>query len=410
MSTVTAPVGSPPAVTSEVPLTLADTVRANIRQYGMLLALVLIVAIFQVASGGIILAPQNVTNLVLQNSYIVLMALGMLLIIVVGHIDLSVGSVAAFTGAVAAVLMVNLKMDPLLASAITLGIGVAIGAWHGYWVAYLKVPSFIATLAGMLLFRGLTLVMLQGQPIGPFPEQFRALASGFVPDLLGTVMFMGEKIHLFTVALGALLCAGLVALDIRDRREQQKYGFSVPSPTMFLVKNVTLVGAIMFLTWRLAAYEGYPIVLIVMLLLTAVYWFVTLRTTLGRRIFAVGGNAKAAMLSGVSTSRYVFFTFVSMGALSALGGLVVAARLNSSTPKAGTGFELDVIASCFIGGASAYGGVGGVIGAVIGAFVMGVLNNGMSIQGVSIDWQQAVKGLVLLAAVFFDVRGRSREG
>jgi len=172
-------------------------------------------------------------------------------------------------------------------------------------------------------------------------------------------MFMGEKIHLFTVALGALLCAGLVALDVRDRREQQKYGFSVPSPTMFLVKNVTLVGAIMFLTWRLAAYEGYPIVLIVMLLLTAVYWFVTVRTTLGRRIFAVGGNAKAAMLSGVSTSRYVFFTFVSMGALSALGGLVVAARLNSSTPKAGTGFELDVIASCFIGGASAYGGVGG---------------------------------------------------
>jgi putative multiple sugar transport system permease protein len=166
----------------------------------------------------------------------------------------------------------------------------------------------------------------------------------------------------------------------------------------------------MFLTWRLAAYSGYPIVLIVMLVLTAIYWFITLRTTLGRRIFAVGGNAKAAMLSGVNTSRYVFLTFVSMGLLSALGGLIVAARLNSSTPKAGTGFELDVIAACFIGGASAYGGVGTVIGAVIGAFVMGVLNNGMSIMSISVDWQMAVKGLVLLAAVFFDVRGRSREG
>jgi len=410
MSTVFEPGSAPTEITAETPLTLAATLRANVRQYGMLLALVLIVAIFQAWSGGIILAPQNVTNLILQNSYIVIMALGMLLIIVVGHIDLSVGSVAAFTGAVAAVLMVNLKVDPFLASAITIVVGGFIGAFHGYWVAYLKVPSFIVTLAGMLLFRGLTLVMLQGQPVGPFPEGFRALASGFLPNPFGTVDILGETIHVTTVVLGALMCVGLVALDIRDRREQQKYGFSVSSRTLFLVKNFALVATVMFLTWRLAAYSGYPIVLIVMLLLTAIYWFITLRTTLGRRIFAVGGNAKAAMLSGVNTSRYVFLTFVSMGLLSALGGLIVAARLNSSTPKAGTGFELDVIAACFIGGASAYGGVGTVIGAVIGAFVMGVLNNGMSIMSISVDWQMAVKGLVLLAAVFFDVRGRSREG
>jgi putative multiple sugar transport system permease protein len=410
MSTVFQPGAAPNEAGGEVPLTLVGTLRANVRQYGMLVALVLIVAIFQAWSGGIILAPQNVTNLVLQNSYIVIMALGMLLIIVVGHIDLSVGSVAAFTGAVAAVLMVNLKVEPLLAAALTLTVGGFIGAFQGYWVAYLKVPSFIVTLAGMLLFRGLTLVMLQGQPVGPFPEGFRALASGFIPNFLGTLDIMGEKVHITTMALGALICVGLVALDIRDRREQQKYGFSVSSPMLFIVKNLLIVGTVMFLSWRLAAYSGYPVVLVVMLVLTAVYWFMTLRTTLGRRIFAVGGNAKAAMLSGVNTSRYVFFTFVSMGVLAALGGLIVAARLNSSTPKAGTGFELDVIAACFIGGASAYGGVGTVIGAVIGAFVMGVLNNGMSIMGISIDWQQAVKGLVLLAAVFFDVRGRSREG
>lgn len=410
MSTATGPIGPLGPGAAEGSLTLVATLRSNVRRYGMLLALVLIVAIFQAWSAGIILAPQNVTNLVLQNSYIVIMALGMLLIIVVGHIDLSVGSVAAFTGAVAAVLMVNLEMNPILASGITLLIGGLIGAFHGYWVAYLKVPSFIVTLAGMLLFRGLTLVMLQGQPVGPFPEGFRALASGFIPDPLGTMAFLGEEVHLTTIAVGALMCLGLVALDVRDRRELQKYGFAISSRMLFAVKNLMLVGSVMFLTWRLAAHSGYPIVLIVMLALTAVYWFITLRTTVGRRIFAVGGNAKAALLSGVNTSRYVFLTFVSMGLLSALGGLIVAARLNSSTPKAGAGFELDVIAACFIGGASAYGGVGAVIGAVIGAFVMGVLNNGMSIMGISVDWQQAVKGLVLLAAVYFDVRGRSREG
>lgn len=382
---------------------LTGLVRNNIRQYGMLVALIVIMLFFQVTTDGTLLRPLNITNLLLQNSYIVIMALGMLLVIVAGHIDLSVGSVAAFVGAISAVLMVENGVPFFLAVPICLVIGGLIGAWQGFWIAYMKIPAFIVTLAGMLVFRGLTLVMLQGRSIGPFPTEFQRLSSGFIPDLFGV-----QGTHVTSLLLGLLLSAVLVYLDVRARQNQQKFGVELAPLPLFVLKNAAITAAIMALCFLLASYRGLPNVLVLMFLLIAVYAFVTKRTVIGRRLYALGGNEKAARLSGVHTSRLTFYTFVNMGVLAALAGLVFAARLNSATPKAGDGFELDVIAACFIGGASASGGVGTVIGAVIGAFVMGVMNNGMSIVGVGVDWQQAIKGLVLLAAVFFDVYNKNK--
>jgi putative multiple sugar transport system permease protein len=385
--------------------------RGNVRQYGMLVALVVTVVFFQFTTDGTMLKPQNVTNVFLQNGYIIVMALGMLLIIVAGHIDLSVGSVAAFTGAIAAVMMVTYKIDPIIAGAAALLIGGAIGAWQGFWVAYMRIPSFIVTLSGMLLFRGLTLFMLQGQPVGPFPESFRAIASGFVPEPLGTIQdpLGPDMVRITTLILAGLLCAGLIFMDLSSRREQLKYGFQVSPFRQFVARSVVLTVAIMFLAYRLAAFFGLPVVLLLMLVLIAIYMFITGRTVIGRRIYAVGGNAKAATLSGVKTKRMVFLTFVNMGVLAALGGIVFAARINSATPKAGNGFELDVIAATFVGGASAYGGVGTVAGAVIGALFLGVLNIGMGLMGIGIDYQFSIKALVLLGAVFVDVRGKNKD-
>jgi putative multiple sugar transport system permease protein len=358
---------------------------------------------FQIRTEGILMKPVNITNLVLQNSYIIIMALGMLLIIVSGWIDLSVGSVAAFVGAIAGVLIVKNDVPYGLAIAICLGIGALIGAWQGYWVAYVKIPAFIVTLAGMLIFRGLTLVMVRGESIGPFPPGFQKLSSGFIPDF-----FQYEGFHITTILIGVLVSVLLIVLDVRTRRNQQKYGFEVTPFYFFVVKNIAMTAAVMGFCYLMASYKGIPNVLVILFPFVAVYAFLTNRTVIGRRIYALGGNEKAARLSGVNTPRLLFFTFVNMGALAALAGLIVAARLNSATPNAGEGFELDVIAACFIGGASASGGIGTIIGAVVGAFFIGVMNNGMSILGVGIDWQQAIKGFVLLIAVFFDVYNKNK--
>ncbi|WP_062112403.1 multiple monosaccharide ABC transporter permease [Aureimonas sp. AU40] len=376
----------------------------HIREYGMLMALVVIMAFFQFMTGGVLMRPLNLTNLILQNSYIVIMAIGMLLIIITGHIDLSVGSVAGFIGGLGAVLMVNYGFNGLTAAGIGLLVGAVIGAAQGYLVAYFKVPSFIVTLAGMLVFRGLTLKVLGSASIGPFPESFQKLSKGFIPDFLaGTA-----GLHMTTLLIGAVATAVLVILSIRKRAKQAKAGHLDEPMALFAGRNIFIAAAIMLITYLMASYNGFPNVLIVMALLIAVYGFMTTRTTAGRRIYAVGGNEKAAKLSGIRTERLTFFTFVNMGVLAALAGLIFAARLNSATPKAGVGFELDVIAACFIGGASAYGGVGKVMGAVVGAFIMGVMNNGMSIMGIGIDDQQVIKGLVLLAAVCFDVYNRNK--
>ena len=383
--------------------TLKRIFSENIRQYSMLIALIAIMIFFQVITDGALMKPLNLTNLVLQNSYVVILALGMLLVIVAGNIDLSVGSVAALTGAVAAVLIVNYDMNFAVAMVICLLIGAAIGTMQGYFVAYIKIPAFIVTLAGMLIFRGLTLVLLVGQSIGPFPPEFQALSSGFIPDVFG-----GDGLHMTSLVIGAIISALLVFLDFRARQNQKKYGFPVSPFLFFLLKNLIIVGAIMGLIYLLASYNGLPNVLIVLGLLIALYGFVTNRTVIGRRIYALGGNQKAAKLSGVNTERLTLYTFINMGVLAAVAGLIITARLNSATAKAGTGFELDAIAATFIGGASATGGIGTVFGAVIGAFIMGTLNNGMSILGVGIDWQQAIKGTVLLIAVFFDVYNKNK--
>ncbi|MBE2237125.1 MAG: sugar ABC transporter permease [Caldilineaceae bacterium] len=376
----------------------------NIRQYSMLIALVVIMVFFQIITDGALMKPLNLTNLVLQNSYVVILALGMLLVIVAGNIDLSVGSVAAFSGAIAAVLIVNYKLNSAVAVLVCLAVGALIGSMQGYFIAYIKIPSFIATLAGMLIFRGLTLVLLRGQSIGPFPGEFQALSSGFIPDIFGS-----GGLRITTLVIGAIISVILIYLDVRSRQNQKKYGFEVMPLYFFLIKNLVIAGAIMGLSYLLASYNGLPNVLIVLGVLIALYGFVTTRTVIGRRVYALGGNQKAAKLSGVNTERLTLYTFINMGILAAMAGLIITARLNSATAKAGTGFELDAIAATFIGGASATGGIGTVFGAVIGAFIMGTMNNGMSILGVGIDWQQAIKGSVLLIAVFFDVYNKNKS-
>ena len=384
--------------------TLSALFRSNIRQYGMLIALISIMIFFQYTTEGILLKPINITNLVLQNSYIIAMALGMLLIIVSGAIDLSVGSIAAFIGAIAAVLMVKLHVHWSITMLISLVIGALVGIFQGYWIAYLKIPSFIVTLAGMLIFRGLTLLTLQGEAVGPFPVEFQRLSTGFIPDI-----FHYEGLHITTLLLATIFSGMIIFLDFRSRKNQQKYNFEVTPFPFFVVKNIFIVGAVMWLSYLLASYKGYPNVLIVLFFLIAGYAFVANQSVVGRRIYAMGGNEKAARLSGVHTRRLLFGTFVNMGVLAALAGMIVAARLNTATPKAGDGFELDVIAAVFIGGASATGGIGTIIGAVVGAFLIGVMNNGMSIMGIGIDWQQAIKGFVLLLAVFFDVYNKNKS-
>ncbi|GLT12027.1 multiple monosaccharide ABC transporter permease [Sulfitobacter porphyrae] len=377
--------------------------KGHLREYGILIALVVIMAFFQVATGGILLKPVNLTNLILQNSYIVIMAVGMLLVIVCGHIDLSVGSVLGFIGALAAVMIVNWELPWLLAAVLCLIAGAAIGAAQGFWVAYFRIPSFIVTLAGMLVFKGLTLWLLAGQSVGPLPPEFRLISSGFVPDLFG-----GETLNLLSLFVGIAVAALLLWLAIRTRGRQMAAGSETEPFAFFAGRNALIFCALVYMSWLMADFRGLPNVFIVMALLIAVYSFLTSRTTFGRRIYAIGGNEKAASLSGINSKRLTFVTFANMGMLAALAGLVFAARLNTATPKAGVAFELDVIAAVFIGGASMSGGVGTVVGAVIGAFIMGVMNNGMSILGIGIDWQQVIKGLVLLAAVIFDVMNKQK--
>jgi len=379
------------------------SVGENLRDYGLMTALFVIMAFFEIVTNGTLLKPLNLTNLVLQNSYIVIMAMGMLLVIVAGHIDLSVGSTVGFVGAIAAVMMVQFEVNYIVAGLVCLVVGGAIGAAQGYWVAYFRIPSFIVTLAGMLVFKGLTLAVLQGQSVGPFAPTFQRLSSGFIPDgmQVGTL-------RIASLLLCVVVAAVLVGFNVRRRQKQLRHGLDDEGLGLFLVKNTAVAGLIIYFGYLMASYRGLPNVLVILAALVALYAFVTTRTTIGRRIYALGGNIKAAKLSGIRTERLTFLTFVNMGVLAGLAGLVFAARLNTATPKAGLGVELDVIAACFIGGASASGGVGKVMGAVIGALIMGVMNNGMSILGIGIDYQQVIKGLVLLAAVCLDVYNKNR--
>ena len=385
---------------------LRAVLQGNFRQYGMVAALAVIVILFQVWTSGILLKPLNVTNIVQQNGYILILAIGMVIVIISGHIDLSVGSIAGFVGAMSAVLMIKNDMPWPLAVALCLLLGALIGAWQGFWIAYVGIPSFIVTLAGMLVFRGATQYLLEGQSIAPFPRSFSQVSSGFLPEIGGG----GGLYHWPTVILGLFVMAAAVWQQVRQRRTQSRYGFDVSPLGWFVFKCAAIVAALAAFTLLLASYRGVPVVGIILAVAFVIYAFVMRSTVFGRQVYAVGGNEAAARLSGVKTKRVTFLVFVNMGVLSALAGLLFAARLNSATPQAGIGMELEAIAAAFIGGASASGGVGTVLGAIIGGFVLGVLNNGMSLIGIGSDVQQVIKGLVLLAAVGFDIYNKKKGG
>ncbi|TPI22544.1 MULTISPECIES: multiple monosaccharide ABC transporter permease [unclassified Mesorhizobium] len=409
------------------PRVAVSALTTNLREYGLIIALIVIMLFFQYTTSGTLFKPVNLSNLVQQNSFIIVMALGMLLVIVAGYIDLSVGSVAGFIGALAAMMMViwplGIFSNPLVVSIVCLIVGGLIGAAQGYWIAYHRIPSFIVTLAGMLIFRGICQALLGGgSSVGPLPDSFKALSSGFIPDVIGpltlipptvnaagkTIVGSGLTLHMTTIVLGLVAVLAYAYFGFRTRRKRERHGYEAEPFPLFVVKTLVGSALALFLVFQFASYRGLPVVLLVMGVLISLFVFVTKRMTIGRRIYAMGGNAKAAQLSGINTERLTLLVFINMGVLSALGGLIIAARLGQAVPAAGLGSELDVIAAVFIGGASAMGGVGQVIGAVVGGFIMGVMNNGMSIMGVNVDWQQVVKGLVLLGAVIFDVYNKNK--
>src|SRR4051812_37530809 len=369
----------------------------------MVIALAAILILFQVTTDGVLLRPLNLTNLLTQNSYILILAIGMVVVIIARHIDLSVGSVAAFVGAVAAIMMTKWDIPWPFAVLLCLALGAAIGAWHGFWVAYVGIPAFIVTLSSMLLFRGLTLVVLKGATVGDLPDGFEAMGNGFLPDI-------GPDTGLsnLTLVLAALLAIFLVYLEFRKRASAQRYNFEVAPAGLFVLKLVAIVVVLMVFAYLLAQYRGLPIVGLILFALIGIYGFIMQRTVIGRHVYAIGGNVDAATMSGVRTKRIDFLVMTNMGLLAALAGMVFTARLTAANPKAGVNFELDAIAAAFIGGAAVTGGVGTVVGAIIGGFVMGVLNNGMSLMGVGIDKQQTIKGLGLLGGVAFDVWNKKR--
>ncbi|MCI9235902.1 MAG: sugar ABC transporter permease [Anaerotruncus sp.] len=376
----------------------------------MLIALVVIMLLFQVlisaAGKGSLFAPANVTNLILQNSYVVILAVGMLLCILTGgNIDLSVGSVVALVGAIAGVMIVNHKMNVYLTIITCLLMGILIGAWQGFWIAYVRIPAFIVTLAGMMLWRGLALIVLDGLTISPFPDEYLRYFSSFLPGS------GAEKSLVFgvTLAVGAILCAVYVVQQLAERNKKARKNYELAPAGMLWGRLVLICAVAMALSFLLGKNKGIPVVLILLGVIVLVYSYYTQNTVPGRYLYAMGGNEKAAKLSGINTNRTLFFAYTNMGFLSAVAALVCIARFNSAAPSAGTNYELDAIGACYIGGASAYGGTGTIGGAVIGAIFMGVLNNGMSILGIDSNWQRAVKGLVLLAAVVFDVLSKKRS-
>jgi len=386
---------------------IGDIFKNNIRQYAMIIALLAIIILFQILTKGILLYPQNVANLILQNGYVIILAIGMMLCILTGgNIDLSVGSIVAFTGAIAGSLIIGMKMDVWLAVLITIVAGFIIGAWQGYWIAYIRVPPFIATLAGMLIFRGLTNAILRGLTLAPFPDSYLVLTAGFVNDIFN---FPDLKLNITSLVAGALIIIAYIFFSIKGRINKRKYNFEVTSLPLFILQILLISSVIMVFFYWLARYKGMPTVLVLIGILIIAYTFVTQNSVFGRYIYAMGGNQTAARLSGIDTKKVLFWVYLNMGVLATITGIVFSARLNAASPVAGQNMELDAIGACFVGGASASGGVGTIIGAVVGAMVIGVLNNGMSIIGVGIEWQAVIKGMVVLAAVAFDVFSKSRS-
>jgi putative multiple sugar transport system permease protein len=401
---LTEEVGPP---TNRVTLAIQHVV-SDLGKNGIFIALVAVVLLFTITTNGILLRPQNISNLIVQNGYILVLAIGMVLIIVAGHIDLSVGSVAAFIGAVSGVFAVQWGLPFWLAIILSLLVGALVGAWQGFWIAFVGIPAFIVTLAGMLIFRGLALVVLGNQNIGSFPEGYRAIGNGFINFPIETGL--RQHIDPVTLIVGLIAVVGLIVQQVRTRRGRVSYAQEVEPFGWFIAKMVLVVVGVGAFTYALSVFKGIPVTLIILAVLVLIYGTIQNRSVFGRHIYAIGGNRHAAELSGIKTRQVDFWLFVNMGVLAALAGMIFTARLNLAGPKAGDGFELEAISAAFIGGAAVQGGVGTIGGAIIGGLIIGVLNNGMSIMGIGIEWQQAVKGFVLLLAVAFDVFNKRRSG
>lgn len=376
---------------------IRSSLGGNLRQYGMLIALLLLVGMFYVLTDGLFLEPRNVTSLLVQNGYVLILAIGMVMVIIAGHIDLSVGSVCAFVGASVALAMDAWSLPWPAAILLGIALGILVGMWQGYWVAYVGIPAFIVTLAGMLLFRGLDLMILNAQSI-PVPDAFQKIANGYLPEM-GPV----TGYHNPTVVLTLVAIAAFAYFELKNRADRRRYEMHVAPLAVSIVKIVFAGGLLLVLGLLLASYKGVPVVGLILFALVLLYTFVTQRTVTGRHIYSVGGNRNAAGLSGVNTKRVDFLVMVNMGLLAGIAGMVFTAYLNAANPKDGVGFELDAIAAVFIGGAAVAGGIGTVTGAMIGGLVMGVLNLGLANMSVDSNWIQVIKGLVLLGAVAFDV-------
>ncbi|WP_084102428.1 multiple monosaccharide ABC transporter permease [Demequina sp. NBRC 110051] len=377
----------------------------NIRQSGIYIAFVAIIALFAILTDGTLLNPNNLTNIVLQYSYILILAIGMVIVIIGGHIDLSVGSVVALAGATAATMMIKQGQPWWVGVLSALAVGLLAGAWQGFWVAFVGIPAFITTLAGMLLFRGLTFRVLDNISLSPVPADYANIATGFQNGLLG-----GSGYDVFTLVIFAIAVAGYVFSEIRKRRAAIAYKQTVGATPLFITKLVIVAAVVMWFAWQLANYRGLPNVLIILAVLVIVYTVVTTRTVFGRHVYAIGGNLTAATLSGVKVKWVNFGIMLNMGLLAGVAGVVYSARSNGAQPSAGEMFELDAIAASFIGGAAVTGGVGRVTGAIVGGLIMAIMTNGMQLLGYEQSIQNIVKGLVLLLAVAFDVWNKRRAG
>lgn len=377
---------------------------AGLKQYGMMIMLIVVYLLFAIITRGKNLSPMNINNLIMQNGYVVILAVGMLLCVLTGNVDLGVGSVVASCGAVAGTLIIDGGWSAPAAMLAALAVGAAFGVFVGFFVAYVDIPPFIVTLATMLMGRGLCYVILKAQTKGPLPADYNWIGTGFLPTVK-----VGSGVDLICLIVAAVSCVLMVLNELKRRKTAQKHNLPVDPIALTVVKLAVLLTVVIFFFYKLACYNGIPVVLVLMAIIVAIYHFITTKTVAGRQIYAMGGNAKAARLSGINTKKVFFWVYANMGLLAAVAGIVLSARNQSATPKAGDGFEMDAIASCYIGGAATSGGVGTIIGAVVGAFIMGILNNGMSLAGYDTNVQKIVKGCVLLGAVTFDLVSKRKK-
>ena len=376
----------------------------NMRQYGMMIMLIVVYVFFAILTGGKNLTPMNINNLIMQNGYVVILAVGMLLCVLTGNVDLGVGSVVASCGAVAGTLIIDFGVSTPVAMLAALAVGAAFGVFVGFFVSELEIPPFIVTLATMLMGRGLCYVILKAQTKGPLPASYNWIGTGFLP----TIPVGG--VDLICLIVAAVISVLIVLGEMKAVATAKKHGLPVAPAWQLIVKDAVIIGIVWFFFWKLANYNGIPVVLVLMAILVGIYHFITTNTVAGRQVYAMGGNAKAARLSGINTKKVFFWIYANMGLLAAVAGIVLSARNQSATPKAGDSFEMDAIASCYIGGAATSGGVGTIIGAVVGAFIMGILNNGMSLAGYDTNIQKIVKGMVLLGAVTVDLVSKRKKG